>query len=173
MINIASMTVERNVGERGVTLAGVSLTPREYETFRLKVLGNGNRKIGEQMGISVKTVEANIARINSKVRSLNGGTIRRGKILMAVAAVKRGLVEFPDLGQVELNSHEDKVAALTIRGMYSGEIGEQLNMPQRHVDHLLTNTYRKFGIQPSGSGTTHYLELTARVAHWGLRNGYN
>lgn len=167
------MTLERLDREKGVTLAGVSLTPREFETFRLKVLGNGNRKVGDQMGISVKTVEAKMASINSKLKSLNGGNVRRGTILMAVAVARKGLVEFPDLGQVELNSREDKVAALALRGLSFGEIGEQLNMPLRHVDHLLTNTYRKFGIQSSGHDTTHYLELTARIAYWGLRNGYN
>lgn len=64
------------------------LTPREREVFELIVLGHTQREMAEQLGVSVKTIEAHRAHIALKLRcrtraqlvayALDAGMLRRG-----------------------------------------------------------------------------------------------
>ena len=47
-------------------IEGVPLTPRESEVLKLLVGGQGNREIGERLGIDPSTVKAHLARIMRK-----------------------------------------------------------------------------------------------------------
>jgi DNA-binding NarL/FixJ family response regulator len=49
---------------KGIT--GVPLTPRESEVLKLLTGGQGNREIGEHLGIDLNTVKAHLARIMRK-----------------------------------------------------------------------------------------------------------
>jgi two-component system response regulator NreC len=50
-----------------VELATQTLSPRETDVLRLMALGHTNREIGEQLGLSVRTVETHRAHIQQKL----------------------------------------------------------------------------------------------------------
>jgi PAS domain S-box-containing protein len=71
-------TIGNNAGRKGAQKssdgeteteggAGVSLTPREVEVFKLLAQGKSNKLVGRILGISVKTAETHRARIRRKL----------------------------------------------------------------------------------------------------------
>ncbi len=60
---------EKDSASASVITCIESLTPREKEIMELMVSGNPNRKIAEQCGISVKTVEVHRARVMEKMNT--------------------------------------------------------------------------------------------------------
>lgn len=82
MAKAKNMPRESKVNFRGKTNEAFSLTDRQKEILRLVAQGHTNREIGEQLDISVRTVEVHRFNLMRRLRVRNvAQLLRQGLIL--------------------------------------------------------------------------------------------
>ncbi|HXR72131.1 response regulator transcription factor [Actinocrinis sp.] len=141
---LAAMAEARQCGHAccrpDAVVVDTPLTARELDVLRLLSLGRRCTQVGEQLGVSARTVENHKRRIFAKL-DVHGET-------QAVAeALRRGLLRQPASSRpARLTARESEIINLAAAGNSVKQTARALNISVKTVESIQSHLFRKLGV---------------------------